>query len=299
MPTGQIAAVLQVYNGTKHKRFPRVLDTWLKSRKQLGLISYFLVLAHVIASVLMLSPTYYSSWFHHATVTIPADVNVTSDDVTLPVTRTWMIWKGEAACLVGITAFLLMSVVALTSIPSVSESLNWAEWSCVQSKLGTFVLTMSVAHVAIMGGPGWLKPGFKFWKSITFLSSILPFIVLLMKLVFTFPPLARHLRNIRRGWERCPRYETVDSKEVLRDVKLDIEDTDCQEGSRFTKSCACSTNKNGTSNSIVGAEKASVHKDHTCNSCLSNKNRTANFVNGKCQCFTQDVGMKTIKTSVL
>ena len=214
-PTGQLAAVLQVYNGTKHKKFPQFLDTWLKSRKQLGLLSYLLVLAHVTSSVLMVSHTYYQSWFHHATVTLPQHVNVTSQPggVVVAVSRdAWMTWKGEAACLTGMAAFLLMSVVALTSVPSVSESLNWSEWACLQSRLGTVVLATSLAHVVIMGGPYWIRRDFTVWKSITFLSSVLPFIVLTMKLVFRFPPLSNHLRNIRRGWERCPRQEPVVSK---------------------------------------------------------------------------------------
>ncbi|XP_053654580.2 metalloreductase STEAP4 isoform X7 [Cherax quadricarinatus] len=36
---GMIAAYLQLWRGTKYSRFPGWLDTWLKSRKQLGLLS--------------------------------------------------------------------------------------------------------------------------------------------------------------------------------------------------------------------------------------------------------------------
>ncbi|XP_005105642.1 metalloreductase STEAP4 [Aplysia californica] len=244
---GQLAAVLQVINGTKHKRFPRVLDTWLKSRKQLGIISYALVCVHVIASVLMLSPTYYSSWFHHATVTLPANVSHATLDaeVVLPVTRTWMTWKGEAACLVGIAAFLLMSAVALTSIPSVGESLNWSEWTCVHSKLSYFVLFLSVAHVCVMGGPGWAKAGpYKIWKSITFLSSLLPMFVLVLKILFSLPPLSGYLRKIRRGWERDSRKAQSSPCSRNHDVTVvDIEDESQKEGSRLSKLCGCAHGK--------------------------------------------------------
>lgn len=114
-----------------------------------------------------------------------------------------MVWKGEAACLVGITAFVLMAIIALTSIPSVGESLNWSEWRCIHSNLSYFVLLLTVAHVCIMGAPGWCKVGFVgTLRSITFLSIILPLLVLFLKFIFMCPPLRGYIRKIRRGWER-------------------------------------------------------------------------------------------------
>lgn len=200
--SGHVAAIVQVYNGTKHKPFPRLLDSWLKCRKQLGLISLFLACGHVVASVLMLSPTYYSSWFHSATVTLPANATLSSN-IALAVNSSWMEWKGEAACLAGISAFLLMAIIGLTSIPSVGESLNWMEWQCVHSKLGYLVLILAVSHVLIMAVPNWVKDGpVKTIKSITFLSVLLPLIVLFLKFLFSCPPLKDYVWKIRRGWER-------------------------------------------------------------------------------------------------
>ncbi|GFN75770.1 metalloreductase steap2 [Plakobranchus ocellatus] len=201
----QLASILQIYYGTKHRRFPQFLDTWLKSRKQFGLVSFFLVTVHAIASAMMLSPTYYSSWFHKVTVTLPANLNLTSatSDLVLTPSKAWMIWKGEAACALGVLAFVLMAVVALTSIRSVGETLNWSEWRCVHSQVSYGVLALSAAHVCVMGSPGWVKKGFpETFKSITFLSVLLPLFVLLLKLVFSLPPLRGYLLKIRRGWER-------------------------------------------------------------------------------------------------
>lgn len=210
---GQLASVVQIWNGTKHRRFPQFLDTWLKCRKQMGLVAFFLVTLHVIMSVLMLSPTYYSSWFHKPTVTLPANATLTSD-LVLDLSKQWMTWKGEAACLLGVLAFVLMSVVALTSIRSVGDSLNWSEWRCVQSNLGYVVLAVSVAHVTVMGAQGWQKRGFPLvFKSITFLSALLPYLVLALKIAFSLPPLSGYLRRIRRGWEReTARYGLHDSR---------------------------------------------------------------------------------------
>ncbi|GFR96695.1 LOW QUALITY PROTEIN: metalloreductase STEAP2 [Elysia marginata] len=180
---GQLASVLQIYYGTKHRRFPQFMDFWLKCRKQMGLVSFFLVIIHAVLSVMMISPTYYGSWFHKATVTVPANSTLNSA-LVLTVSKHWMTWKGESACLLGTLAFVLMGVVAVTSIRSVGDSLNWSECT-------------------VMGAQGWQKRGFpKVFLSITFVSVLLPYLVLAMKLAFSLPPLSGYLRKIRRGWER-------------------------------------------------------------------------------------------------
>ncbi|GFS21517.1 metalloreductase STEAP2 [Elysia marginata] len=199
---GQLASVLQIYYGTKHRRFPQFMDFWLKCRKQMGLVSFFLVIIHAVLSVMMISPTYYGSWFHKATVTVPANSTLNSA-LVLTVSKHWMTWKGESACLLGTLAFVLMGVVAVTSIRSVGDSLNWSEWRSVQSNLGYIVLAVSAAHATVMGAQGWYKRGFpKVFFAVTFLSVLLPFLVLAMKLAFSLPPLSGYLRKIRRGWER-------------------------------------------------------------------------------------------------
>ncbi|CAL1538850.1 unnamed protein product, partial [Lymnaea stagnalis] len=101
---GCLAAILQLISDTKHKRFPNWLDAWLKSRKQLGLICFLLASLHACISALLLSPTYYHSWFH-GTDTITHGPKKHHDDATdshMRVTDTtpklsygdlWMNWK--------------------------------------------------------------------------------------------------------------------------------------------------------------------------------------------------------------
>ena len=48
---GEIAAVHQLYYRTKYRRFPHWLEGWLQSRKQLGLLSFFLGCVHVLYSL--------------------------------------------------------------------------------------------------------------------------------------------------------------------------------------------------------------------------------------------------------
>ncbi|KAH9514758.1 Metalloreductase steap4 [Bulinus truncatus] len=258
---GQIASIVQVYNGTKHKQFPKWLDTWLKSRKQFGLISFILITFHALASTLMMSPTYYSSWFHKVTLTLPANLNLTSSSLELPVNggSGWMIWKGEAACLVGITAFIVLAVIAVTSIPSVGDSLNWSEWRCIHSKLSFAGLVLSVGHVCIMGAPGWAKSEpLKVIKSITFLSILLPMLVIVLRVGFSCPPLRGHLRKIRRGWERSSgQVSPTDNVETVTTVhKFNAEPVNGYRGIQLESSCSCDSTGQGSSKSSCGQPKS-------------------------------------------
>ncbi|RUS74254.1 hypothetical protein EGW08_017992 [Elysia chlorotica] len=199
---GHLASILQVYYGTKHRRFPQFLDTWLKSRKQLGLVSFILVALHAVMSVLIMSSAYFGGWFHKRTLTLPANLTLESR-VTLGLSQEVMTWRGEVILMLGILGLLLMTLVAVTSIRSVGDSLNWGEWRAVQSRLGHVVLVVSVAHVTVKGAEYWWRLGFpKVFRSAAFMSVLIPYLVLALKLAFSLPPLAGYLRNIRRGWER-------------------------------------------------------------------------------------------------
>ena len=192
------AAGFQIYYGTKHIEFPRWLDKWMKDRKQLGIVGFLLIVVHIIMSILIMSPTYLRSWYHDASITIPRNL---TESVKFPMV-TWMNWKGEAACLTGIISFLAFCLIAMSTLPSVSASLNWREWRFIQSRLGHVALFLAVVHVIVMGAPGWIKKPTEIVMSITFLSSILPWITLLSKLCLCVPCIDRYLKRIRKGWER-------------------------------------------------------------------------------------------------
>ncbi|XP_046564666.1 metalloreductase STEAP4-like [Haliotis rubra] len=196
---GCFAAFMQIRYGTKHKPFPRWLDAWLKSRKQLGVLCFILILPHVLMSVVLITPANFSSWFHSTAITIPANH---TNDLHLPM-KTVMIWKGEAACLAGIVAFVLLCLLATTTLPSVSDSLNWREWRFVQSSLGFTLLFVSAGHVLIMGLPRWIETGFpESFTIISFLCLILPISVVIMKLILLLPCVDKYVSKIRKGWER-------------------------------------------------------------------------------------------------
>ncbi len=48
---GLFAAWLQLWRGTKYRRFPSWLDNWLQRRKQLGLLSFLCVALHGVYSL--------------------------------------------------------------------------------------------------------------------------------------------------------------------------------------------------------------------------------------------------------
>lgn len=48
---GVLAATLQLWRGTKYRRFPDWLDHWLQHRKQIGLLSFFCAALHAVYSV--------------------------------------------------------------------------------------------------------------------------------------------------------------------------------------------------------------------------------------------------------
>ena len=182
---GCLAAGLQLVRGTKHKAFPAWLDGWLKMRKELGLISLAFAATHCILSVAHLSPPYFTNWYaqtHTAAVvsgqvsmptgqvcpysnwflpcSVFSAVRVANQRVHVP-TGVTMNWKGETVILLGSVALGGMSILGVTSLPSVMTQLNWKQWDFLHSKLGMTTLAFATAHVVMKGAPDWPGKAFK------------------------------------------------------------------------------------------------------------------------------------------
>lgn len=198
---GCLAAFLQIINGTKYKRFPNWFDRWLKARKMIGLYALFFSAWHVAISGIYMSPSYLRSWFESTKIHLPEN---TSDYVLDFSVR--MNLKGEGTISVGILALLLMSILGLSSLPSVGAILNWREWRFVQSHLGYVTLFLVTAHVVIFALPGWMRSPVKMLYRSTFMACVIPFIVLFMKLILITPCVGGYLDKIRGGWERRKSY---------------------------------------------------------------------------------------------
>ncbi|UJR35985.1 hypothetical protein I4U23_028725 [Adineta vaga] len=198
MPSN-LACIFQLAYGTKDRRFPAWLDKWLLSRKQLGLLTFAVGLFHVVITLVLMSPAYYTSWFHPSSVSVSSVQNETK----FLVQPGLMTFKGELASLMGILTILSMSLLALASIPAIGNLLNWREWRFVQSKLGTLTLLFAIGHVLAMATPGWVQK--KSWSSlysVGFLCVVFPVITILMKFFFWLPCLSRPIARIRRGEAR-------------------------------------------------------------------------------------------------
>ncbi|CAF4710112.1 unnamed protein product [Rotaria sp. Silwood1] len=206
MPSN-LACIFQLAYGTREQRFPMWLDRWLLTRKQLGILTFALALAHTIMTLILMTPAYYATWFHPVEIMISTVHNQTR----FVVESGLMTAKGELASLLGILTQLCMSILAIASIPAIGNLLNWREWRFIQSKLGIVTMLLAIGHVVAMALPRWIAVGVhKAFYNLGLLCLYFPLLTLLLKFVFWLPCFSGRLYRIRRG-ENVK--ETIQSKE--------------------------------------------------------------------------------------
>lgn len=206
---GEFAAFFQLYYGNKHTRFPNWLDRWMKSRKQLGLWAFFFATFHVIISICILT-----SWNLGHFYKIDYKMYTVNSNLTIPVPSEFRFSNiGEIMLLTGVLAYLVMAVLAVSTIPSISSQLNWMEYVFVQSYLGYLCLALALTHLLIYGVPWWITITrvFVLVRSFTFISSLLPILVLLLKFILLVPCLYVPLQRIRKGCEMKVPWRKVDT----------------------------------------------------------------------------------------
>jgi predicted dinucleotide-binding enzyme/DMSO/TMAO reductase YedYZ heme-binding membrane subunit len=187
------ASLYQLYYDSKYRLFPKYLDFWLKSRKQLGLWAFLIASFHIILTIYTTSPAYVTPWYRD--LNKPNKFNLTR-----------MTLNGEMNILTGVLTYLLMSLVALSSINSIALSFNWSEWRFVQTKIGVACLAMGLCHVISMYTRLLLErqkynytPSFLLTRGI-FYALFLPNIVLIGRFIFGyFPPIKNRIERIRKG----------------------------------------------------------------------------------------------------
>jgi metalloreductase STEAP1 len=186
-----VASVYQLIYSTKYQKFPKYLDWWLKTRKQFGLLAFFLAGLHAIATIYIVNPFYLADWFR------TPDQFSNLKILTL---------NGEIALILGILALAFMIILALTSINSIGNSLTFGEWRFVQSNLGIFSLILGTLHTIVMYSRIYGEKD-KFNYNLTYLVTrvkmiafIFPVFVLFSRLLLGyFPPLAQRIEKIRYG----------------------------------------------------------------------------------------------------
>ncbi|XP_034028409.1 metalloreductase STEAP2 isoform X2 [Thalassophryne amazonica] len=166
---GQLAAAHQLYYGTKYRHFPHWLEGWLQSRKQLGLLSFFLAAVHVLYSLCL--PMRRSERY--------LLLNMAYQQVHANMENAWNeeeVWRVEIA-------------------------LSWREFSFIQSTLGYIALLIATIHGLLFGWKhAFEEEAYRFYLPPNFVVALaLPMCVIVGKLMMLLPCVARKLRQIRRG----------------------------------------------------------------------------------------------------
>ncbi|XP_041797601.1 metalloreductase STEAP4 [Chelmon rostratus] len=205
---GVIAAFLQLYRGTKYKRFPDWLDRWMLCRKQLGLLALGFASLHVLYTLII--PIRYYVRFKIAASTI----SKMKENQTSPFDTT-SAWRTDSYYSMGILGFCLYLLLGITSLPSVSNALSWREFSFIQSKLGYLTLFFCTFHTYLYGWDKFLRPSYYKWYTppAYMLCLVVPSVVIVLKLLILLPCVDRSLTRIRQGWERTDPED--DSKKSL------------------------------------------------------------------------------------
>ncbi|XP_071532605.1 metalloreductase STEAP4-like [Panulirus ornatus] len=210
---GVIAAYIQLWRGTKYSRFPKWLDDWLKMRKQLGLLMLGLAGIHVCMSLPYLTPQM-ARTVYEAPKKIQAEVIIDGNTTATEIIKIYnsdFSWRGELFLTMGTISTCLLVVLGISSLPSVTATLSWREFTFLQSKLGWVALITAAFHVIFLAG----KYIFYSWKCYISLplpsgsqvSLYAPFIAVIMKIPLLLPPVNNYLQKIRRGYERNSQYE--------------------------------------------------------------------------------------------
>lgn len=194
---GVIAAFIQLYRGTKYRRFPDWLDRWMLCRKQLGVLALGFAFLHVLYT-LVIPIRYYVRYKIAASTIAKIKENQTSEFDTTTA------WRSDSLYATGILGFSVYVLLGITSLPSVSNALSWREFSFIQSKLGYLTLFLCTFHTYIYGWNKFLKPSYYKWYTppAFMLSLVLPSVVIVLKLLILLPCVDRTLTRIRQGWER-------------------------------------------------------------------------------------------------
>ncbi|KAJ3611177.1 hypothetical protein NHX12_021193, partial [Muraenolepis orangiensis] len=170
------------------------------SREQLGLLSFSLACLHALYSLCYPMRRSYRyrvlNWAYQQVQKNQEDSWVSED-----------VWRMEIYISLGILSLGLLAVLAVSSLPSVSDRLSWREFTCIQRSVGYMALLLGTAHALVLGWSGWVDPRRYVWYTPPsfILACLLPLAVLLVRAALLPPCLSNRLELIRRGWERPAR----------------------------------------------------------------------------------------------
>jgi hypothetical protein len=161
--TGFILLALNFSMGPAQQLGADVPTTWLEARKELGTVSFMIILVHMLGSVLIFgSGAYYSKFF--------------AADSTMTAVGSW-------SMLLGILAFVWLWLYNISF--KTAQKTDKALIELVTSRTSVSILGVLVAgHVVVMGFKGWLHP--ETWAGGMPPITLIAFIVYLATLPLDF-----------------------------------------------------------------------------------------------------------------
>ncbi len=192
---GCIAGVIQLSRGTKYRAFPKWLDRWMKARKQLGLFALMFAGIHACLCLLMLAGGYFKGF------SVKQKIKGTEQYLY----RTYY-WNVELSFTFATLSVALLTILGITSLPSVNQTMSWREWDFVQSKLGYIAMLLGFMHVTLFSYDVFDLNYMKTWTygfpHPAFFMLIFPMVVFCLKFFLILPGVNGKLTRIRKGWER-------------------------------------------------------------------------------------------------
>merc|ERR1712203_618880 len=112
-----------------------------------------------------------------------------------------MTWQGECFLMTGVLGFALVSLLAISSLPSVTANLTWKEFAFIQSGLGWLSMILLCSHDMFYGWKYLDGPSCGIPSSFQYVLYI-PGLTILLKIPLVLPPISSHLDKIRSGYVR-------------------------------------------------------------------------------------------------
>ena len=201
--------------GTKYSTFPLWLDSWLRMRKQLGLLMLFSASIHAciylfippgtpsteIPTPLMNGQFLAIYQFHLLLVFfflfLPSGTWDWSEMMTVSLPKEPYDWRVNLYLMAGVLGYAVAILLGLSSLPSISAALSWREFRLFQSHLGWLCLLLSTTHCTLIGWEKLVKWNDCMFPGLQQIALPLPAITIILKIPLLLPCLDARLTAIR------------------------------------------------------------------------------------------------------
>ncbi|RNA24838.1 metalloreductase STEAP1 [Brachionus plicatilis] len=179
-----VASIYQIKNGIGYQNIPKWLERFFKRKKQFALWGFVFATVHAMLSMVILNANYFGSWFEKS--------DEKSGKMTL---------NGELSTISGVLAYLLLVLVASSSINSIEDSLNKSEWNFVDIKIGLSCLLIGVLHnfSMVYGQLDLIKELTLNILMTKFVTILFPFTVIMLRISLNYGPLKRKIEKVKNG----------------------------------------------------------------------------------------------------